>query len=210
MGASGSGKSTTMNILGCLDVPTSGAYLFRGVPRRGTEPRPALAAAPPLSRLRLPGLQSAGAHHGAGECRTAAAVSRREPARRGTSRAWPRSPRSGSPTGRITSPNELSGGQQQRVAIARAHWSPSPMCCSPTSQPAISTPNGRSRSWNCWPSSMPRRGLTVLLVTHEPEMAAYRAQDRPFQGRPRRPGPARGKVMTTRLDPPDHEHCRPP
>ena len=120
MGPSGSGKSTAMNILGCLDTPTGGEYLFRGAHGRNAVARPARAAAPALPRLRVPGLQPAGAHLGAGERRTAAAVPRRArggAARRARPRRWPRSGLAG---WEHHTPAELSGGQQQRVAIARA------------------------------------------------------------------------------------------
>jgi ABC-type glutathione transport system ATPase component len=72
-----------------------------------------------LPRLRVPGLQPAGAHHRAGERRTAAALPRRTAPR--PRRHWRarRSPRSASRAANHT-PAELSGGQQQRVAIARA------------------------------------------------------------------------------------------
>ena len=83
--------------------------------------QPARAAAPPLPRLRVPGLQPAGAHLGAGERRAAADLPRRaaRPQRHAAARAAlahgrPRQ------AGSTTRPAELSGGQQQRVAIARA------------------------------------------------------------------------------------------
>ena len=58
LGPSGSGKSTAMNILGCLDTPTSGEYFFRGIDVGSLtrdEPR---AFAPQLHRLRVSGIQS--------------------------------------------------------------------------------------------------------------------------------------------------------
>lgn len=64
MGASGSGKSTAMNIIGALDSPTAGAYLFSGM---HVEPvaRPACAPAAQVPRLRLSGLQSSRQNDGA-------------------------------------------------------------------------------------------------------------------------------------------------
>ena len=122
MGSSGSGKSTLMAILGCLDRPTSGHYLFEGVDVAGlTEPE--LRADPQrTARLRLPELQSAGAHQRNRKCRVAAVlfgVGPGEPERPKRART-----RGAGAVGlgdrERSTPGQLSGGQQQRVAIARA------------------------------------------------------------------------------------------
>ena len=72
MGSSGSGKSTLMAILGCLDRPTGGHYLFEGVDVAGVARAGARGHPQRKARLRLPELQSAGAHQRDRECRTAA------------------------------------------------------------------------------------------------------------------------------------------
>ena len=139
MGPSGSGKSTTMNILGCLDVPTTGTFLFKGVDVGSAEPRPARAAAPALSRLRLPGLQSAGAHHGAGECRAAADLSRRSERTSATTWPWRRSTRWAWPTASRPHRRPNSPAASSSASPSPARSSPIRTCCSPTSRPAIST-----------------------------------------------------------------------
>jgi putative ABC transport system ATP-binding protein len=68
-------------------------------------------------------------------------------------------------------PNELSGGQRQRVAIAR-RWSMIPRCCSPTNRRVTSTRRRRKKSCAC--SRISRQpGQTVVMVTHEPDIAAH-------------------------------------
>ena len=64
MGTSGSGKSTLMNILGCLDQPTSGSYLLDGTAVAGLNRTQLAGGSQREDRLRFPGLQPPGANHG--------------------------------------------------------------------------------------------------------------------------------------------------
>jgi putative ABC transport system ATP-binding protein len=171
MGPSGSGKSTVMNILGCLDTPSSGEYLFRDVHvERLTRDQRArlrrrhlgfvfqgfnlLARTSAIENVELPLLY-----------RGEPAAARRAAAREAL--------RSVGLDGREShTPGELSGGQQQRVAIARA------IVTRPTvllaDEPTGNLDTQRSREIMELLAALNReRGITVLMVTHEPDMAQY-------------------------------------
>ncbi|MCU0966654.1 MAG: ABC transporter ATP-binding protein [Burkholderiaceae bacterium] len=171
MGPSGSGKSTAMNIIGCLDTPSAGAYLFRGVPvhRLDRDQRALLrrmhlgfvfqgfnllARTSAQENVELPllyrGEPAAARHRAAREALAAVGLQGRE---------------------RHT-PAELSGGQQQRVAIARA------LVTAPTvllaDEPTGNLDTQRGREIMDLLAALNReRGITVLMVTHESDMAAY-------------------------------------
>jgi putative ABC transport system ATP-binding protein len=171
MGPSGSGKSTVMNIVGCLDVPTSGAYLFQGahVEKLTRDQRAKLrrqhlgfvfqgfnllARTSAQENVELPLLyrgQSAARRHA--EARAALA-------------------QVGLAGWEHHTPAELSGGQQQRVAIARA------LVTNPTvllaDEPTGNLDTARSHEIMAllW-SLNDERGITVVMVTHEADMAAY-------------------------------------
>jgi putative ABC transport system ATP-binding protein len=166
MGSSGSGKTTLMNILGCLDVPTSGDYLIDGTMDEddlsdlrnrkigfvfqafNLVPRTAA-----LANVELP-LAYAGVRRDERRRRATAAliaVGMRDRARH--------------------APSELSGGQQQRVAIARA------LVTNPTLILADEpTGNLDSRSGAEVLAIFERLhsgGRTIVMITHEPEIAAH-------------------------------------
>ena len=169
MGASGSGKSTMMNILGCLDVPTEGAYLFDGIDVATLSER-ALAVVRNRSigfifqSYNLISSMSARAnvelpmlYAGVGS------TERRERAQAALelvgleSRASHR-------------PNQLSGGQQQRVAVARSLVNSPDLILA--DEP---TGNLDSRSTDEVLDvfeRLGRSGRTIVLITHEPEVAA--------------------------------------
>ena len=171
MGPSGSGKSTTMNILGCLDTPSAGQYLFQGtdVGRLSRNERALLrryflgfvfqgfnllARTSALENVELP-LIYRGVQPG----------QRRE-------RALSSLDAMGLSEWRHHSPAELSSGQQQRVAIARA------IVTEPTvllaDEPTGNLDTARSCEIMELLTRLNReRSLTIIMVTHEAEMAAY-------------------------------------
>jgi len=171
MGASGSGKSTCMNVIGCLDVPTSGQYLFHGVDvtqldqdQRARLRRAylgfifqgfnLLARTSALDNVELPLVY-----------RGARASERRE-------RAMGALELVGLADRAHHSPAELSGGQQQRVAIARA------LVCNPAlllaDEPTGNLDSARTTDILELLVELNRvRGLTIVMVTHEPEVASY-------------------------------------
>ncbi|KAB2312956.1 ABC transporter ATP-binding protein [Betaproteobacteria bacterium SCN2] len=170
MGPSGSGKSTAMNILGCLDTPTSGSYLYDGVAvEKLTRDQRALlrrnylgfvfqgfnllSRTTALENVELPLLYR-------GEAAAARHAASREALEAVGLKGWEHH-----------TPNELSGGQQQRVAIARAIVTrpavlladePTGNLDTRTSHEIMDLIGGLNRD----------RGITVLMVTHEHDIAA--------------------------------------
>ena len=192
MGASGSGKSTFMNILGCLDKPTSGRYLLEGIEVSSLTKKELatirnrkigfvfqgfnlLSRTTALENVELPTLY---AH-----------ISKEE----GRKRAEQALQLVGLGDREMHFPSQLSGGQQQRVAIARGL----------VNRPSIllaDEPTGNLGSRTSVEimdifQKLNSDGLTVVLVTHEPDVAQFAKRsiefrdgkirrDEPIQDRP--------------------------
>jgi putative ABC transport system ATP-binding protein len=171
MGASGSGKSTTMNILGCLDVPTSGTYLFRGVHVEGLN-----RDQRSLLRRRYLGFVFQGfnllARTTALENVELPLLYRGEDRRVRREQGMAALEQVGLADWSHHNPSEMSGGQQQRVAIARALVTKPDVLLA--DEPTGNLDSERSvEIMELLANLNAKAGLTVLLVTHEPEMAAY-------------------------------------
>jgi putative ABC transport system ATP-binding protein len=172
MGASGSGKSTMMNMLGCLDRPTTGRYLLDGVDVSGlTRDQLAdirnqkigfvfqgfnlLSRTSALENVELPMMYG----------------KRRRSAKEMRERAMRSLELVGLAKRFDHKPNQLSGGQQQRVAIARAL----------VNDPALllaDEPTGNLDSRTSIEimdafQALNEKGITIAMVTHEPDIARY-------------------------------------
>ena len=174
MGASGSGKSTLMNLLGCLDRPTEGRYLFEGVDVAELDETALaqirserigfvfqsfnlLARTSAIENVALPLFYA-----GSRGMRRRARLSRAREALRSLGLA----------DRERNNPSQLSGGQQQRVAIARA------LINDPTvllaDEPTGNLDSRTSREIMATIRALNReRGVTVIVVTHERDVAAY-------------------------------------
>ncbi len=173
MGASGSGKSTLMNIVGCLDRPSGGRYLLEGqeVSRfsgdRLAEIRNRtigfvfqsfnlLARTSALENVELPLLYS-GVSTAQRHARAAESLARVGLADRADHH-----------------PNQMSGGQQQRVAIARALVNRPRVILA--DEPTGNLDSRTSEEVMALFQELGRSGITVVLVTHEPDIAQYAAR----------------------------------
>jgi putative ABC transport system ATP-binding protein len=170
MGASGSGKSTLMNIIGCLDRPTSGRYTLEGKSVSDL-------SSSELARVRnriigfvfqnfnlLP--------------RTSAIENVELPLYYANVKAQERAARARDALGRVGLAdrarhysNQMSGGQQQRVAIARALVSNPRLILA--DEPTGNLDSRTSVDIMALFQDLGRSGITIILVTHEPDIAEY-------------------------------------
>ena len=171
MGPSGSGKSTCMNILGCLDTPTRGSYRFMGV-EVGSLSRDQRA----LLRRQYLGFVFQGFNllnrTTALENVELPLVYRGEPVAIRHRKAREALAEVGLSGWEDHTPSELSGGQQQRVAIARAIVTQPAVLFA--DEPTGSLDTTRSREIMDILTKLNReQGITVVMVTHEADMALY-------------------------------------
>jgi putative ABC transport system ATP-binding protein len=170
MGSSGSGKSTLMNILGCLDIPTSGQYLLDGTDVSRLDDRqlalvrnrrigfvfqsfnliPRTSA---LANVELP-LAYAGVRSVERRRRALAALDLVGLAERGNHE-----------------PNQLSGGQQQRVAVARALVTAPALVLA--DEPTGNLDSHSTSEVLAVLDRLNRAGRTIVLITHEPDVADH-------------------------------------
>ncbi|ACH39214.1 ABC transporter, ATP-binding protein [Citrifermentans bemidjiense Bem] len=170
MGASGSGKSTCMNVLGCLDVPTRGQYLLDGMDVGKLSPD-ALAEV----RNKKLGFVFQGfnllARTTARENVELPLVYSHIPAAERRSRAHEALERVGLAGREGHYSNQLSGGQQQRVAIARALVnSPSIILAD---EPTGNLDSRTTVEIMSIFQELNRQGITIIMVTHEPDVAEF-------------------------------------
>ena len=171
MGASGSGKSTLMNVLGCLDRPTSGELHARRPGGLAPQPRGARRGAQPHHRLRLPELQPARPHERRSRTWSCRSSTRGLPRRERRERSRVALERVGL-GGRLDHrPSQLSGGQQQRVAIARAIVNEPKLIFA--DEPTGNLDTKTSIDVMALFQELWRAGLTIVYVTHEPDVARY-------------------------------------
>ncbi|MDI3288322.1 ABC transporter ATP-binding protein [Polyangium sp. 15x6] len=197
MGASGSGKSTTLNVLGTLDRPTSGRYSLDGEPVEELDEEELaqlrnrklgfvfqafhlLPRETALANVELPMVYA----------RVRPSL-RRERARRALERV-------GLADRADHLPTQLSGGQQQRVSIARAIVNEPRMLLADEPTGALDSTNTRQiMELFC---ELHAQGMTVILVTHDPNVAAYASRVITFEDgrivgdeRTKNQGPARDR-----------------
>ena len=171
MGPSGSGKSTMLNILGCLDTPTSGSYLLDGTEVARRTPTELahirnrklgfvfqnfnlLPRTSAVEQVELPDLYMGRLTH-AKRRRRAVELLRRVGL-----------------GGRIGhTPAQLSGGQQQRVAIARALMNEPPVLFADEPTGNLDTKSS-VEIMNLF-TELSNEGITIVMVTHEDDIAAY-------------------------------------
>jgi len=171
IGASGSGKSTCMNILGCLDTPTSGAYFFKGAEVGGFS-RDQRA----LLRRHYLGFVFQGYNllnrTSALENVELPLIYRNMPSAERHARALQALEAVGLNGWEAHTPGELSGGQQQRVAIARAIVTePSVLLAD---EPTGNLDSTTSREiMQVFTKFNREHGITIVMVTHEADMAAH-------------------------------------
>ncbi len=171
MGPSGSGKSTAMNLIGCLDTPTSGDYLFRGVSlgRLSRDQRT-------LLRRHFLGFVFQGFNllprTTAVENVELPLIYRGLPQRQRRARAMHALDRVGLAGRAHHTSAELSGGQQQRVAIARAIVTNPVVLLA--DEPTGNLDTRTSLEIMELVTSLNRdQGITVIMVTHETDIAAF-------------------------------------
>ena len=171
MGPSGSGKSTAMNTLGCLDTPTTGEYLFNGV-HVETLSRDQRARL----RRRFLGFVFQGfnllARTSAQENVELPLLYRGESAKTRHAMAAKALASVGLAGWEHHTPAELSGGQQQRVAIARAIVTEPAVLLADEPTGNLDTQRSGEIMELLWGLNV-NHGITVLMVTHEADMAAY-------------------------------------
>lgn len=171
MGPSGSGKSTMMNMLGCLDVPTSGSYVLDG--RDVAEMKPdelahvrrdsigfvfqgfnLLSRTSALENVELPmvyaGVSPSERHRRAAESLDLVGLGDRMD----------------------HMPHQMSGGQQQRVAIARALVNRAPLILADEPTGNLDSANSED-IMRLFRALNDEQGITVILITHEPDMAVF-------------------------------------
>ncbi|HJV92258.1 MAG TPA: ABC transporter ATP-binding protein [Azonexus sp.] len=171
MGPSGSGKSTAMNLLGCLDTPTSGEYRFQGINVEQLDRNQRA-----LLRRQCLGFVFQGfnllARTSAQENIELPLLYRGEPADVRHAAARAALAKVGLDGWETHTPAELSGGQQQRVAIARAIVT-NPLVLL-ADEPTGNLDSKRSHEiMELLGRLNSEQGITIIMVTHEPDMAHY-------------------------------------